>query len=189
MDHSQLMVSTSTRPLHCRKGSRDNLSFREIAALDQVLSQDSSHYSTPLRSCRECTETSTVVQETELSRSKLYVIYVHRTASDTAVPVASGATLGAGAPAATITDWQTWDSMFLPTIHSLSPLFDQSYNELFKIYLAVHLLMALANNITSDKKAMTMGSDSRLPGVLVWLSARVGTHGLDIFSQKLKTFG
>ncbi|KAK0237588.1 hypothetical protein EDD85DRAFT_789743 [Armillaria nabsnona] len=188
MDHSQLTVSTSTRPLCRRKGGGDDLSFQEIASLDQVLSQDSSHYNTPLRSCRECTETSTVVQETELERSNLYVIYVHR-ASDMAIPLASGATLGAGAPAAAIPDWQMWDSMFLPTICCLSPLFDQSYNEPFKIYLAVHLVMAIAENITSDKKALTMGADRQLPGVLDWLSTRVGTHGLDIFSRKPKTFG
>ncbi len=130
-----------------------------------------------------------VVQETELSRSKLYVIYLHRTASDTTVPIASGRTLGAGAPAAATPDWEMWDRMFLPTIHSLSPLFDQSYNEPFKVYLAVHLIMAVADKITSDKKALTMGADGRLPGVLDWLSARVGIHGIDIFRRKPKTFG
>lgn len=130
-----------------------------------------------------------VVQETELSRSKLYVIYLHRTASDTTVPIASEATLSAGAPAAATPDWEMWDHMFLPTIHSLSPLFDQSYNEPFKVYLAVHLVIAVADKITSDKKALTMGADGRLPGVLDWLSARVGIHGIDIFRQKPKTFG
>ncbi|SJL11287.1 uncharacterized protein ARMOST_14690 [Armillaria ostoyae] len=180
------MVSTSTHPLCHRDGGGDDLSFREIAALDQVLSQESSHYNTPLRSCRECTETSTVVQETELSRSNLFVIYVHKTSSDTTVPTASGAIL-AGAPVDAAV-WQTWDSTFLPTIHSLSPLFDQSYNEPFKIYLAVHLVMAIAEQISSDKKGMHMGADGQLPGILDWLSARVGTHGLNIFSRKHKTF-
>ncbi|KAK0430974.1 hypothetical protein EV421DRAFT_1743542 [Armillaria borealis] len=186
MDHSQFMVSTSTRPLCRRDSGGDDLSFREIAALDQVLSQESSHYNTPLRSCRECTETLTVIQETKLSRSNLFVIYVHKTSSDAAMPTASGATL-AGAPVDAAV-WQMWDSMFLPTIHSLSPLFDQSYNKPFKIYLAVHLVMAIAEQITSDKKGIHMGADGRLPGILDWLSARVGTHGLDIFSRKQKTF-
>ncbi len=183
------MVSTSTCPLCCHKSGGDDLSFQEIAAIDQVLLENSSHYNTLLHRWRECTETLTVIQETELSRSNLYVIYVHRTASDMAVPLASGATLGTGAPATAIPDWQTWDSMFLPTTHSLSLLFDQSYNKLFKIYLPVHLIMAVANKITSDKKALTMGADRWLPGILDWLSARVGTHGLNIFSWKLKTFG
>ncbi len=110
---SQLTVSTSTHPLCRREGGTDDLSFREIATLDQVLSLDSSHYNSPLRSCRECTETLMVVQETELSRSKLYVIYLHRTASDTTVPIASEATLSAGAPAAATPDWEMWDHMFL----------------------------------------------------------------------------
>ncbi|KAK0447597.1 hypothetical protein EV421DRAFT_1900969 [Armillaria borealis] len=179
MDHSQFMVSTSTHPLCHRDGGGDNLSFREIAALDQVLSQESSHYNTPLHSCRECTETLMVVQETKLSRSNLFVIYVHKTSSDMAVPTASGATLASAPVDAAV--WQTWDRTFLPTIHSLSLLFDQSYNEPFKIYLAVHLVMAIAEQITSDKKGIHMGADRQLPGILDWLSARVGTHELNIF--------
>lgn len=130
-----------------------------------------------------------VVQETELSRSKLYVIYLHRAASDTTVPIASGATLSTGAPAAATPDWEMWDSMFLPTIHSLSPLFDQSYNKPFKVYLAVHLVMAVADKITSDKKALTMGADGQLPGILDWLSARVGIHGIGVRTVPYMVYG
>ncbi|PBK93559.1 hypothetical protein ARMGADRAFT_1030163 [Armillaria gallica] len=50
------------------------------------------------------------IQETELLRSKLYVIYLHRTASDTTIPIASGATLSAGTPAAATPDWEMWDN-------------------------------------------------------------------------------
>ncbi|PBK91142.1 hypothetical protein ARMGADRAFT_1081909 [Armillaria gallica] len=197
MDHSLFTVSTSTCPLALSNGGGDDLSFREISTLEDVLSQESSNFNTPLRHCRACPETLMVVEQTQLPREDIYVIYIHKALSGDYIPpqpITAGTPTAPSAPAtAPMTDdmpeWATWDRLFLESIKPMASLFDESYNEAFKIYAAVTVVMGIAcEMITADKKHMGMGKDGRLPGVLAWLKARVGVHKLTIFDCSLKMF-
>ncbi len=86
-------------------------------------------------------------------------------------------------------EWAAWDRLFLDSIKPMASLFDESYNEAFKIYAAVTVFMGIAREInTADKtqKHMGMGKDGRLPGVFTWIKARVGVHKLTIFDRSPK---
>ncbi|KAK0187149.1 hypothetical protein F5146DRAFT_1004099 [Armillaria mellea] len=73
--------------------------------------------------------------------------------------------------------WVIWDYMFLISVSSAGSLFDEAYDEPFKIYAAVNILMGIAHEINkSEKKPLTMGRGGRLSQVLSWLKARVGKH-------------
>ncbi|SJL13695.1 uncharacterized protein ARMOST_17143 [Armillaria ostoyae] len=199
MDHSLFTVSTSTRPLSLSAGGGDDLSFREISTLNEVLSKESSNYNTPLRHCRACPETTMVVEETQLSREDLYVIYIHKTSAgdyERHGPATAGAPTATSAPAtapAPVDEpvWATWDAMFLTTISPMSSLFDETYNEAFKTYAAMTIAMGIAHEIndSGEKKPMTMGRDGRVPEVLAWLKARVGHHKMSVFDRAPKTLG
>ncbi len=199
MDHSLFTVSTSTRPLALSNGGGDDLSFWEISTLDNVLCQESAQFNTPLRHCRACPETLTVAEETQLSREDIYVIYIHKASSsdyNLPQPATAGAPTAPRTPTtAPATDdmpeWAAWDRLFLDSIKPMASLFDESYNEAFKIYAAVTVFMGIAREInTADKtqKHMGMGKDGRLPGVFAWIKARVGVHKLTIFDRSPKTF-
>ncbi len=165
--------------------------------LEDVLSQESLNFNTPLHHCRACPETLTVAEQTQLSREDIYVIYIHKVSSGDYTPPQP---ITAGAPTAPSTtatapttddmpEWAAWDRLFLKSIKPMASLFDKSYNEAFKIYAAVTVVMGIARKtITADKKHMGMGKDSRLPGVLAWLKARVGVHKLTIFDCSPKMF-
>ncbi len=200
MDHSLFTVSTSTHPLALSNrggGGGNDLSFWEISTLEDVLSQESSNFNTPLHHCRACPETLMVAEQTQLPREDIYVIYIHKVSSGDYTPpqpVTAGAPT---APSVTATapttddmpEWAAWDRLFLKSIKPMASLFDESYNEAFKIYAAVTVVMGIARKtITADKKHMGMGKDSRLSGVLAWLKARVGVHKLTIFDCSPKMF-
>ncbi|KAK0189624.1 hypothetical protein F5146DRAFT_1199844 [Armillaria mellea] len=70
LDPTQWTVSTSMHPLSLKDGASEDLSFREISTLDRVLSEHSSHYSTPLWHCRECPDTTTVMSLQALCAQK-----------------------------------------------------------------------------------------------------------------------
>jgi hypothetical protein len=142
LDPTQWTVLTSTCPLSLKDGGSDDLSFQEIATLDRVLSEDSSHYVTPLRHCRECSNTTTVLEQTQLSRGDLYVLYIYKTlpgecelpelpmaATLTVVNVTASPTIGLRECA----EWANWDRMFLASVSSAGSLFDYAYNEPFKM--------------------------------------------------------
>ncbi|PBK98363.1 hypothetical protein ARMGADRAFT_1075217 [Armillaria gallica] len=138
-----------------------------------------------------------VVEQTQLPREDIYVIYIHKASSGdytSPQPVTAGAPTAPSTPATAPTtddmpEWATWDRLFLESIKPMASLFDESYNEAFKIYAAVMVVMGIAcETITADKKHIGMGKDSRLPGVLAWLKARVGVHKLTIFDHSPKTF-
>ncbi|KAK0439126.1 hypothetical protein EV421DRAFT_1906139 [Armillaria borealis] len=199
MDHSLFTVSTSTRPLSLSAGGGDDLSFREILTLNEVLSKESLNYNTPLRHCRACPETTMVVEETQLSREDLYVIYIHKTSAcdyERHGPATAGVFTATSAPATAPAPiekpvWATWDAMFLTTISPMSSLFDETYNEAFKTYAAMTIAMGIAHEIneSGEKKPMTMGRDGRVPEVLAWLKARVGHHKMTVFDRAPKTLG
>ena len=191
LDPTQWTVSTSTLPLSLKDGASEDLSFREISTLDRVLSEDSSHYITPLRHCRECSDTTTVLEQTQLSRADLYVLYIHKTLCGERelpeLPMAAASTfVNVTAPPTTglkeRTEWAIWDRMFLASVSSAGSLFHDAYDEPFKIYAAVNILMGIAQEINkSVKKPLNMGRDGRLPPVLSWLKDRAGEHNLEIF--------
>ncbi|KAK0187350.1 hypothetical protein F5146DRAFT_1142335 [Armillaria mellea] len=172
LDPTQWTVSTSTCPLSLKDRASEDLSFWEISTLDHVLSEHSSHYSTPLR-------------------HYLYILYIHKTLSGEGelpeLPTAVASTvINSTAPPTMVSKdpaaWVIWDHMFLISVSSAGSLFDEAYDEPFKIYAAVNILMGIAHEINkSEKKPLTMGRGGRLPQVLSWLKARVGKHQVAIF--------
>ncbi|PBK91201.1 hypothetical protein ARMGADRAFT_1081984 [Armillaria gallica] len=150
MDHSLFTVSTSMHPLALSNGGGDDLSFWEILTLEDVLSQESSNFNTPLHHCRACPETLMVAEQTQLPREDIYVIYIH---SVVCAPATAPVTDD-------MPEWAAWDRLFLESIKPMASLFNKSYNEAFKIYAAVTVVMGIAREtITADKKHMGMGKD------------------------------
>ncbi|KAK0183875.1 hypothetical protein F5146DRAFT_1146471 [Armillaria mellea] len=198
LDPTQQTVLTSTCPLSLKDGASEDLSFREISTLDRVLSEHSLHYSTPLQHCRECPDTTMVLEQTQLSQADLYVLYIHKALSGEGelleLPMAVASTvINSTAPSTMVSKdpaaWVIWDYMFLVSVSSAGSLFNEAYDEPFKIYAAVNILMGIAHEINkSEKKPLTMGRGGRLPQVLSWLKARVGKHQVAIFDQSQKMF-
>ncbi|KAK0187014.1 hypothetical protein F5146DRAFT_1003991 [Armillaria mellea] len=181
LDPTQRTISTSTCPLSLKDGASEDLSFWEISTLDRILSEHSLHYSTPLRHCRECPNTTMVLEQTQLSRADLYVLYIHKTLSgEGELPelpmVVASTVINSTAPPTMVSKdpaaWVIWDHMFLVSVSSAGSLFDEAYDKPFKIYAAVNILMGIAHKINkSEKKPLTMGRGGRLPQVLSWLKA------------------
>ncbi|KAK0188581.1 hypothetical protein F5146DRAFT_1140098 [Armillaria mellea] len=181
LDPTQWTVSTSTCPLSLKDRASEDLSFREISTLDCVLSEHSSHYSTPLWHCRECPDTTTVLEQTQLSQADLYILYIHKTLSGEGelleLPMAVASTvINSTAPPTMVSKdpaaWVIWDHMFLVSVSSAGSLFDEAYDEPFKIYAVVNILMGIAHEINkSEKKPLTIGRGGQLLQVLSWLKA------------------
>ncbi|KAK0460232.1 uncharacterized protein EV420DRAFT_1478749 [Desarmillaria tabescens] len=180
LDHTGWTVSTSTRPLCLHEGGGEDLSFREIGLLDKVLEEGTSLYRTPLLKCQMCPDTARILVETGLSQDELHVVYIHR------APMSLEA--GTVEAPAEAKEWQTWDKCFLGTIQLVQSLFDPEYNEPFRVYLGVTILMAITEQIGSNKKALHMGKWGSLLGVLAWLKSRTSLHKVEIFERSQKTF-
>ncbi|KAK0197384.1 hypothetical protein F5146DRAFT_1155456 [Armillaria mellea] len=150
------------------------------------------------RQGKECPDTTTVLEQTQLSRADLYILYIHKTLSgEGELPelpmVVASTVVNSTAPSTMVSKglaaWAIWDHMFLVSVSSAGSLFDKAYDEPFKIYAAVNILMGIAHKINKfKKKPLTMGRGGRLPQVLSWLKARVGKHQVAIFDRSQKMF-